>query len=76
MPAVMKKVVKTEKVSKEAALPRPELGEYPPGSGKPLINLTPDKDRFPFQFGLSKAKLIVAHFPAIKKFVETEGEEC
>lgn len=31
-----------------------------------------EEDRFPFQFGLSKAKLIVDAFPEIKAWVDKE----
>lgn len=39
--------------------------------GNPMMVLkaTPD-DKFPFQFGLKKAKLIMAHVDDIKRFVE------
>ena len=39
--------------------------------GNPMIVLTagPD-DKFPFQFGLRKARLVVEHIEDIKKFVE------
>ena len=45
-----------------------EESEY---KGNPMIVLkvTPD-DRFPFQFGLKKAKLVLEHIEDIKKFVE------
>lgn len=33
-------------------------------------------EKFPFSFGVGKAKLILANIDAIKKFVETEGKEC
>lgn len=39
--------------------------------GNPMIVLKNDEeDKFPFQFGLKKAKLIVEHMEEIKKFVE------
>lgn len=45
-----------------------ERGEF---KGKPLIILKRDEeDKFPFSFGISKAKLIVEHVEEIKKFVE------
>lgn len=31
------------------------------------------EDRYPFQFGLSKAKLILESIPAIEAFVKTHG---
>ena len=39
--------------------------------GNPMLVLkaTPD-DKFPFQFGLKKAKLIMAHVDDIKRFIE------
>lgn len=50
----------------------PEIQEY---KGNQLICLNPG-ERYPFSFGLNKAKLILANIEAIKKFVETEGKEC
>ena len=43
--------------------------------GNPVIVLSygPD-DRFPFQFGLRKARLILEHIEDIKKFVEKHGK--
>jgi len=39
--------------------------------GNPMIVLSQDeKDKFPFQFGLKKARLILEHLEAIKAFVE------
>ena len=44
-----------------------EESEY---MGKPMLVLkNDDKDRFPFSFGLSKAKKIVESIEDIKKFV-------
>ena len=39
--------------------------------GNPMLVLKamPD-DKFPFQFGLKKAKLIMAHLDDIKRFIE------
>lgn len=41
--------------------------------GHKLIVLNPE-DRFPFQFGLSKAKLIMANLEAIRAFAASEGQ--
>jgi hypothetical protein len=51
-----------------------KVGEY---KGNPVISLFRDEDdRFPFTFGLSKAKLILENIDEIRKFVEThKGEE-
>ena len=39
--------------------------------GNPMIVLANDsEDKYPFQFGLRKAKLILEHVEDIKKFVE------
>lgn len=47
-----------------------EYGEF---KGNKLIILKrTEDDRFPFQFGKAKAKLIVEHFDDIKKFAEEE----
>jgi hypothetical protein len=45
----------------------PQYSEF---KGNSVINLS----QF-FSFGLSKAKLIVEHYPAILKFVETEASK-
>jgi hypothetical protein len=46
-------------------------GEY---KGSPMLIIRNDeKDRFPFQFGLKKAKLILAHIDDIQAFVEKNG---
>lgn len=51
---------------------KPLIREF---KGAPVLDLNPDS-RFVVSFGLSKAKLIVEHFDAIKKFVDTNGKEC
>lgn len=39
--------------------------------GKPVIILKRnEEDKYPFSFGLSKAKLIIENYEEIKKFVE------
>lgn len=49
-----------------------ERGEF---KGKPVLILKRDEeDKYPFSFGLSKAKLIVENFEAIKKFVEENSK--
>lgn len=50
----------------------PEISEY---NGNKIIILNPGS-RFTFSFGLGKAKMILEHFDAIKKFVDTNGESC
>ena len=43
-------------------------GEY---QGKAMLIIrNAQQDKFPFQFGLKKAKLILEHLEDIKKFVE------
>ena len=45
-----------------------EEGEY---KGNPMLVLkNNEEDRWPFQFGLKKAKLVLEHIEDIKKFVE------
>lgn len=40
-------------------------------NGNPVVEFRKDEDdRFPFSFGLRKAKLILEHIEEIKKFVE------
>ncbi len=45
-----------------------EFGEFK-GNKMIILKRNPE-DKYPFQFGLSKAKLILEHFADIKKFVE------
>ncbi len=45
-----------------------EESEY---KGNPMIVLkNSEEDKFPFQFGLKKAKLVLEHIEDIKKFIE------
>jgi len=45
-----------------------EKSEY---KGKPILILKRDEDdKFPFSFGMSKARLILENIEEIKKFVE------
>ncbi|MDR2049737.1 MAG: hypothetical protein LBP69_09820 [Treponema sp.] len=49
---------------------------YSEYQGKPVIELKRDADdRYPFSFGLAKAKLIVENIEAIKEFAEGRGKE-
>ena len=49
-----------------------KLGEY---QGKPVISLVrSEDDRFPFTFGVAKAKLILANIEEIKKFAEANDK--
>ncbi len=43
-------------------------GDYQ-GNAMIIIRQTP-QDKFPFQFGVKKARLIVEHLEDIKKFIE------
>lgn len=50
------------------------VSEY---QGKPTLNLVDDTvavDRFPFSFGMAKAKKILANVDAIRNFVASEGK--
>ena len=48
-----------------------ERGEY---KGKPLIIIKrSEDDKYPFSFGLTKARLILENIEEIKKFVEESG---
>lgn len=50
-----------------------ELSEF---KGKPIIVLRrSEDDKFPFSFGLSKAKLILENLEDIKKFVAENSQE-
>lgn len=50
---------------------RPQRGQY---KGHSMIILNPD-DRFPFQFGLHKARLILHYIEEIREFVENAEQE-
>ena len=50
-----------------------ERGEFQ--GKKVLILKRNENDKYPFAFGLSKARLIVENLDAIKKFVEENKEE-
>lgn len=44
--------------------------------GNPMIVIkNSEEDKFPFQFGLKKAKLILENLDGIKKFVEKYDKE-
>ena len=44
--------------------------------GNPMIVLSQgEADRYPFQFGLKKAKLVIEHIDAIRAFVEKHTTE-
>lgn len=44
--------------------------------GKPVLIMKRDEnDKYPFTFGLSKARLILENIEEIKKFVEENGRE-
>ncbi|MFH1386334.1 MAG: hypothetical protein ABIH50_01545 [bacterium] len=48
-----------------------EESEY---KGKPVLVIKRDEnDKYPFSFGISKAKLMIENLEAIKKFVEKNG---
>lgn len=50
-----------------------EKNEY---KGNPVIILKRDEnDKYPFSFGLSKARLIVDNMDEIKKFVEENNKD-
>lgn len=49
-----------------------ERGEF---RGKPILILKRDEnEKFPFSFGLGKARLIVDNFDEIKKFLEENSK--
>lgn len=44
--------------------------------GKPVLILKrSEEDKYPFSFGLGKARLIIEHIEEIKKFVEENKQE-
>lgn len=49
-----------------------EKGEY---KGNKVITFKKDlEDKYPFTFGLAKAKIVLAHIDDIKKFVEENDD--
>ncbi len=50
----------------------PQVSEF---KGKPILTLNPG-DRFPFSFGVAKAKMIMQNLEAIKKFIEQYSEKA
>jgi hypothetical protein len=51
------------------------LAEIDNYKGNPMIVLKSSPDtRWPFQFGIGKAKLILAHIKDIEAFVESDGQ--
>lgn len=57
----MRKETKQSTASKATSVNDPEYG--------PLVVIDP-QSRFPFRFGIAKARKIVEHYTFIKKFVE------
>ena len=49
----------------------PIISEY---KGRPVLTLNPGT-RFPFTFGLAKAKLIMQHLEAIEQFIKEYDQE-
>jgi len=49
------------------------VGEY---KGKPILKLCrKEDDKWPFSFGVAKAKLALEHIDEIRKFVEDNDKE-
>ena len=49
----------------------PEIQEF---KGNKVLCLNPES-KFPFSFGVAKAKIILENIDVIKKFVETDGKD-
>ena len=50
-----------------------ERSEY---NGKPILVLRRDEnDKFPFSFGLAKARMVLDNYEEIKKFVKENTQE-
>lgn len=62
----MNKPINLKTLSPATATLEPMVSEY---QGNPMLVLNPG-DRYQFQFGLSKAKMILANIDFIKQFVE------
>jgi len=54
-----------------------EFGEFKNNKTISLVSESDDKEngKFPFTFGVNKAKLIIENFEDIKKFVEENSKE-
>lgn len=52
-----------------------ELSEFKGNKTISLIRENDEEGRYPFTFGLGKAKLIIENFDDIKKFVEDNAKE-
>jgi hypothetical protein len=51
------------------------VAEYSEYKGHPLISLKRDEeDKYPFRFGVSKAKLVLEHVDELSKFVDEFGD--
>lgn len=50
----------------------PTVSEY---KGHAMLVLNPG-DKFEFQFGLGKAKMILEHVNSIRAFVDSDGKAC
>ena len=48
---------------------RPDLPQESEYKGHPILTLNPNS-KYPFSFGLSKAKLIIEHLDLIKDFIQ------
>jgi len=63
---------KTKEAKTKKLEPLSTLGEF---NGKPTISLKrSETDNFGFNFGLGKARLILANIDAIEAFVESDGK--
>lgn len=49
-----------------------KTGEY---KGKLTLSLPTGNEKYPFTFGVAKAKLILKHLDDIKKFIEVNDEK-
>lgn len=60
--------------TKSPAAPAASTAEIDIFKGNPMLVLKSSPDtKWPFQFGLGKAKLILAHIAEIERFVESNG---
>ncbi|MEK7746780.1 MAG: hypothetical protein AAB576_08950 [Elusimicrobiota bacterium] len=50
-----------------------EFGEFK--GNKMIVLKRNEEDKFPFQFGVSKAKLVVEHIEDIRKFVAENSKD-
>lgn len=68
---ILSNEVGMEEQTQQVVAADPKVEEF---KGNKVLILNPGS-RFPFSFGLTKARMILEHFDAIKKFVDEYGNK-